>query len=395
MKKIAMFFAAVAVATSAFAQRTAITSNKAGDNWYVGVNAGVSAPATGYKVLSNLTPELGVRIGKNFTTVFGLALDADMHFASMPTQFNTKTWVDETNISLLGTANLSNLFCGYKGQPRCFEVIALGGFGWGHMYGIPNKLNAITSKVAVDFAVNLGSQKQWQVYLEPSLTYNLETFAGAEAYDPTQAPVHVCIQEGCMKYNFNNADFALKLGVNYKFGNSNGTHNFAVEELKDLAEIAALNAKINDLRAALDDCNDGQAKAKKALAAKDAEIAALKKALADCENKPVVKAVALPRVLFACGKSNVQNNQMVNIESIARYMNENPEAKVMITGYASPEGKANFNKKLSVKRAIAVKNVLVNKYKIAADRLETEGLGATDKMSDQVAFNRIAVVNEK
>lgn len=394
MKKIAMFFAAVAVATSAFAQGTAVTASKAADNWYVGINAGVSAPTTGYKVLENLTPELGVRVGKNFTTVFGLALDADMHFASMPAMYNTKTWVDNTNISLLGTANLSNLFAGYKGEPRCFEVIALGGFGWAHSYGIPHKLNSITSKVAVDFAVNLGNQKQWQLYLEPSLTYNLEDFACVEGYDLTQAPVSVCIQEGCMKYNINKSIFALKLGVNYKFGCSNGTHNFAIAELKDLAEIEALNAKINGLRNDLDAANAKEANCRKTVAAKDAEIAALKKALADCENKPVV-TVALPNVLFSCNKSNIEKGQFANVATIAKYLKDNADAKVMISGYASPEGKAAANQKLSLKRAIAVKNMLVKKYGIAADRLETEGCGATDKLYDEVVLNRVAVLNNK
>ena len=62
--------AAVAVSASVFAQGTAIVSNKAGDNIYLGANFGVSTPLKGYKVLGNLSPELGIRFGKNFTTVF-------------------------------------------------------------------------------------------------------------------------------------------------------------------------------------------------------------------------------------------------------------------------------------------------------------------------------------
>ena len=38
-----------------------------------------------------------------------------------------------------------------------------------------------------------------------------------------------------------------------------------------------------------------------------------------------------------------------------------------------------------------MKNALVKKYKIAADRITTEGLGATDKFSDELAFNRVAM----
>lgn len=375
-----MFVAAAAIAASASAQRTVVTASKATDNIYVGVNAGVTAPTTKHSVFGNLSPELGVRVGKNFTTVFGVAVDATMHFSSMPTEFNTKTWVDNTNISLLGTANLSNLFAGYKGEPRTFEVIALGGFGWGHMFGVEEKANALTSKAAIDFALNLGKAKALQVYLEPSITYGLQGWVDDYAANNT------------MKYDINRSGFSVKLGVNYKFGNSNGTHNFAVEQVRDQAEIDALNAQINAAR-----CEADAAKA--AAAKKDAEIARLKKALSDCENKPApvveTKAANLqPSVVFAQGKSVVERSQMSNVEMIAKYMKNNPNAKIKISGYASPEGSKELNQKLSEKRAAAVKDILVKKYKISADRLETEGLGATDKLFDEVEFNRVALFND-
>ena len=71
---------------------------------------------------------------------------------------------------------------------------------------------------------------------------------------------------------------------------------------------------------------------------------------------------------------------MPNIELIAQYMKNHPEANIEIKGYASPEGPKELNQKLSEKRAEAVKNVLVKKYKIAANRLTTKGMGATDKL---------------
>ncbi len=40
----------------------------------------------------------------------------------------------------------------------------------------------------------------------------------------------------------------LNAGLIYKFKNSNGTHNFKIAELRDQAEIDALNAQINELR---------------------------------------------------------------------------------------------------------------------------------------------------
>ena len=121
MKKIAMFIAAAAIAVSASAQRTTITANKAGDNIYVGVNAGAitglkNADPNNKNAFKVFSPEFGVRVGKNFTTVFGLALDANAYFNANKKEsvFSSKTFVKGLDVDLLGTANLMNLFAGYK-----------------------------------------------------------------------------------------------------------------------------------------------------------------------------------------------------------------------------------------------------------------------------------------
>ena len=392
MKKLFLMLAAGMMAASVNAQNTVITSNKAGDNWYIGANAGVSTTLT--KQTENggffkaLAPTFGVRVGKNLTTVFGLALDADMHFKSNDKWYaGSKTFVEDINVNLLGTFNLSNLFAGYPGEPRAFEVIALGGFGWEHGFNHLPKTNAVTSKVALDFAFNLGANKAWQLYIEPSLNYNLKSWVGG--IDEAAIAVIADINDPGFKYDINRSAFAIKVGFNYKFGNSNGTHNFAKQQLRDQSEIDALNGKINELRA------DNNAKDSK-IAADAQTIADLQKKLADCESRPVQvveqKAEYLqPHVIFRQGKSTIDAAQYASIEMVANYMKNHKDAKVKIEGYASPEGKAEFNQKLSVARAEAVKNALVKKYKIAADRITTEGLGATDKLSSENDFNRVAL----
>ena len=392
MKKLFLMLAAGMMAASVNAQNTVITSNKAGDNWYIGANAGVSTTLTkntengGF--FKSLAPTFGVRVGKNLTTVFGLALDADMHFKSNEKWYaGSKTFIEDVNVNLLGTFNLNNLFAGYPGEPRAFEVIALGGFGWEHGFNHLPKTNAVTSKVALDFAFNLGANKAWQLYIEPSLNYNLKSWVGG--IDEAAIAVLADINDPGFKYDVNRAFFSLKAGFNYKFGNSNGTHNFAKQQLRDQSEIDALNGKINELRA------DNNAKDSK-IAADAQTIADLQKKLADCESRPVQvvekKAEYLqPHVIFRQGKSTIDAAQYASIEMVANYMKNHKDAKVKVQGYASPEGKAEFNQKLSEKRAEVVKNALVKKYKIAADRITTEGLGATDKLSSENDFNRVAM----
>ena len=404
MKKIAMLIAAVATVVSASAQpRTTVTANKVDDNIYVGVNAGAITGFRNYyrtqdgakqrnNAFTAFSSEFGARVGKNFTTVFGLALDANVYFKNHKNCCPfavSKTWIQGLDIDLLGTANLMNMFKGYTGQPRFFEVIALGGFGWTHAFGTVDKYNGINSKIAFDFAVNLGSKKQWQVYLEPSITYSVLAF-GAIAPQPEYTNV---MHNSGFQYNINKAGVNLKAGVNYKFRTSNTTHNFAVEQLRDQAEIDALNAKINAAKADAD-------AAKADVAAKAAKVEELKKALNACMNKPVppiVKARAAnlqPSVVFGQGKSNVDRSQEANLDMIAAYMKHNPNARIRISGYASPEGSKELNQTLSEKRAEACKDILVKRYKIAADRIETVGLGATDKLFEEPEFNRVALFHD-
>ena len=386
MKKFFLMIAATMMAASVSAQNTAITANKAGDNWYFGINAGVSTNVkesykdAGDGFFKSIAPTFGVRLGKNLTTVFGLAIDADAHFKSNDKWYGgSKTFFECVNVDLMGTFNLSNLFAGYQGEPRSFELIALGGLGWTHEFCHLSKANGLNSRVALDFAFNLGAAKAWQLYIEPSLTYALAEWDGTPvAYAP-------------MQYNMNNAYFALKAGLNYKFGNSNGSHNFVKAQLRDQAEIDGLNAKINELRADVN-AKDGQ------IAADAQTIADLKAKLAACEARPTqvieqVKKVETlqPIVIFRQGKSVIDPAQYASIEMIAKYMKNHPEANVLVQGYASPEGSVELNQKLSEQRAEVVKDALVKKYKIAASRITTEGLGATDKLSDEVDFNRVAM----
>ena len=394
MKKFFMLFAAAMMAASVSAQdNTAITANKAGDNLYFGINAGVttrvkeSFNGADDGMFKSLAPTLGVRLGKNLTTVFGLAADAEMYFKSNDKFFaGSKTFVETVNVNLMGTFNLSNLFAGYPGEPRAFELIALGGFGWAHEFNHLSKANGLNSKVALDFAFNLGANKAWQLYIEPALTYNLYGWVYDGEITNSILPAYAD-----MKYDLNRAVFSLKAGLNYKFGTSNGTHNFAKAQLRDQSEIDALNAKINELR------NDVNAKDGK-IAADAQTIADLKAKLAACEARPMQtiieekkETILQPMVIFRQGKSVIEPAQYASVEMVAKYMRNHKDAKVIVRGFASPEGNAELNQKLSEARAEAVKTALIKKYKIAADRITTEGLGATDKISEELDFNRVAM----
>ena len=375
MKKLGLLFAAAAMAVSVNAQT--VTESKTFDNFYIGINGGAQVKTTGESWMNNLNSNAGLRIGRWFTPVFGLAAEGNVYFNDHCKHYmpQSKTVARYMNVGLIGTVNLSNWFAGYKGEPRLFEVVPVYGFGWGHTFGTDENYNVLTSKAGIDFTFNLGKAKAWQVYVEPSMNWSLNGYG----------------YEG-VAYNINKSAFQLNAGIVYKFKNSNGSHNFTIAQLRDQNEIDGLNSQINSLRS---DLNDKDAQ----LSAKDKQIKDLQNALDECNKKPkyVKPATATnlqPTVLFRQGKAVVDKSQMPNIELIAQYMKNHPEAKVEIKGYASPEGNKDFNQALSQKRADAVKNVLVKKYKIAADRLTTKGMGATDNLFKQVEFNRVSTFND-
>ena len=387
MKKISTLFAAAVMAASASAQT--VTESKTFDNMYVGVNTGVSTMAKGHAWLKDFRPNLGVRVGRNFTPVFGLAVESNIYFKEVGSKqglfHKNGTAVNGINTSLLGTVNITNWVAGYKGEPRLFEVSAVYGLGWGHVFSnaayYNDNTNMLTSKAGLNLAFNLGKTKAWQFYVEPTMNWALNGMG----------------YEG-VEYNINRAMFQVNVGFNYKFKNSNGTHNFTIAPGRDQAEVDALNAQINSLREENAALTNKDEQNKKNLSAKDTEINNLKQALQECQNKPAPKAATAtnlqPTVIFRQGKTTVDPAQVASIELIANYMKNHKDAKVEIKGYASPEGSKEINEKISQQRADAVKAILVKKYKISADRLQATGMGATDKLFEQVEFNRVATFND-
>ena len=381
MKKLVLMLAAASMAASVSAQTVA--ESKTFDNIYVGINGGVATKTTGHKWLSDLDPNAGIRIGRYFTPVFGLAIEGNAYFSNKP-WVSTGTVVRATNASLLGTVNLSNWFGGYKGEPRTFEVSALYGLGWMHVFtsnkafedATAENRNRMTSKAALDFAFNFGSQKQFQFYVEPSI--NFAFLGNSHAKNPVVSPTtgvsyvdntygygyKTAAQSGQPAYNINNSFVQLNAGLVYKFANSNGTHNFTIVTPRDQAEIDALNAQINELR-----------NRKPEVITKEV-----------VKEVPSVKVKELSVsdlvfVTFAQGKSNLTR------EAKAALNNVKEGSHVQVVGTASPEGSKEINDRLSQARADVVANYLKSRGVNIDD--------ATGKGVQGVTSNRLAVVYVK
>lgn len=373
--------AASAMTASAQEPQTGVGNNKFWDNWYLGVNGGVATKTTDQALLKNLNPELGLRLGKWFTPSIGMAAEGTFLFNNKVYghSYTDASLVHCMQINLLGTANFMNIFGGYQGTPRSFEIIGLAGIGFSHNFDTKSSdgsnwgYNLLNSKFGLDFAFNLGSEKQWQLYFEPSITYAIGGYA----------------ERAKIQYNSNKSNVQLNVGVNYYFKTSNGTHHFMNITECDQREIDALNNTINSLR-------DKNAADQAKIAQLQAEIARLQKALRDCENKPAPEPTyempTIPSVFYNVNKSLITKQQAENVAVAAQILKNHPELKLNVKGYASPEGKAQKNQDLSVRRANAVKDLLVKKYGIDETRITTEGCGTTKDKYETYENNRVAMM---
>ena len=95
-------------------------------------------------------------------------------------------------------------------------------------------------------------------------------------------------------------------------------------------------------------------------------------------------------ITFGQGKATVSADKLPNVERIATYMKNNPSSTVVIKGYASPEGSAEVNERIANQRAEAVKNMLVNKYRIDARRITAKGQGV-GYMFEEPDWNRVSI----
>lgn len=373
MKKfiIVSTFALGAFTANAQTGETALQGTKFGDNWSIGINAGAVTPLTHSSFFKDARPAFGFGITKQLTPVFGLGIQG-MGYVNTT---QSKTAFDASDVSLLGKVNLMNLFGGYQGSPRLFEIEALAGMGWLHYYmNGPGDQNSWSTRFGMNLNFNLGETKAWTLGVRPAIVYDMEgDFNAAKS-----------------RFNVNNAAFELTAGITYHFMTSNGTHHFTNVKPYDPVEIANLNSAVNDLRSQVNN-KDNQ------LINANQQVNALQSELNECRNKvvpveTVVKTSRIPEsiITFRQGKSVVDASQLPNVERVASYMNKHVNTTVVIKGYASPEGNLAFNEKLAKARAEAIKTILVKKYKIDAARITAEGQGIGDMFSEP-DWNRVSI----
>lgn len=347
MKKIFLMMI-MAMSVIVMNAQTAVQSSTTFDNVYTGVEGGIATPLSLDNVFP-LNPTATLRIGKQFTPVWGAEVEGTAWFGSHmadATHFDgvSHNGVRGSYIGVNGTVNITNLFWGYKGTPRLFEVSTVLGTGWLHTY-TPNTIdkpnNGLGVKTGIDLAFNLGKTKAHTVSLRPAVLWNV-----------THA--HTMPLTFCKK----SAQLYLGIGYTYHFKTSNGTHHF---KTYDIAEYEAIIASLNE-----------------ELAKKPKEVIVEKivtKEVPVTERTTVVIDNTEHVVFFA------QNSDVLTTAS--QSILNNVTGTVKVSAFASPEGGEAYNKELSQRRANVVAEYLRNRGVTVTEAI---GYGVVDNSSNRVAI---------
>lgn len=307
------------------------------DNVSVGVSAGVASPLKGGPFWGNMRPGVAVDGMKMLTPSFGIGVEAMCGF-------NTSRWpgwtrsVTAVDHSYLGVFAGYDFIRGLSVQSPFAAGIQLGS-GWGHAFASGGGHSFFATRAGLFLRYALTSR--FALELQPSFLWDMSDAA---------------ISGTSAGYKASRCVFMLQAGFRCSFG-----RGFVYGRVYTPDEIARLNGDVNDMRA---------------------EVVA--------EEAVDNRLNTVYDVFFHSGSSEVEPDQMPNIERVAAHLNQTPSSYVLIEGYASADGAADANSRLSEQRAQAVKDILTRRYGIPSDRIRAVGRGVGHLFAEE-SWNRVSV----
>ena len=97
------------------------------------------------------------------------------------------------------------------------------------------------------------------------------------------------------------------------------------------------------------------------------------------------------QVFFGVGQSKLSAESQQTLDRAIQAMNYRTTTKVTLTGYASPEGNADLNDLLSLRRSRAVRTYLLN-HGITPERIESVAGGVDHQAEERVSARRVDLV---
>ena len=380
MKKGLLFIllAAVSVCLPAQEKENAaksyrVETNRFGANWFISGGVGAQmyfgdndgkadfgkrlAPALDIAVGKWFTPGIGLRVAYNGLQAKGATPNANGPLVDGG-QYSNGYYKEKWNVmNFHGDVmlNLSNMICGYR-EDRLYSFIPYAGAGFVH-----------SGKDAGydELGINAGLINRFRVSDAWDINLELRGLLMKDAFGGTS-------KEGMA---------GVTVGVTYKF-KKRGFNAVPTVPMVPESQLDDMRNRLNSLKG---------------------ENESLKRDLVEARNKKpevIVKKEGgfVPRlvVVFNIGKSNISKREYMNIEAMAKGIKANPEKTFTVTGYADKgTGSAEYNMKLSKKRAEAVRDLMVNEFGVPASQLKVDYKGGVGNMFyDDAKLSRVAIVEE-
>lgn len=386
MKKLLFSLVAFTlVATSASAQEKVIEKAKFSDNWFIQAQGGASYTFSEYYRDASfgklITPQVALSFGKHFTPVFGLRAqvagwESKSKYPAINRDYYKHKYIQG---SLDAMWNLTNIFGKYD-PSRAVDVYGFVGLAFVHGKS-DNYLNLNEGRDPEEFGKQ-GISKSNMVL--PRLGFQVDYHVSNIVSLNLEANA-VLLED---RFNGIVQDRSYDGMVNVLGGITfHINRGFKQSDVYSQSEVDKLNGQINEQRAALANKDNAIAGLKEELAKKP-QVIVEEKAVEETIEEVLMNAV----VVFKLGKSELQENQEINIFNAAKFFQDNLDYRCIITGYADKAtGSAKVNQRISEQRAEAVKKVMVEKFGISADRITTQASGDKVQPFQNDAWNRVVI----
>ena len=351
------------------------------DNWYLQLKAGAQMPffektpdSKNFDI-DKTTAIYSVAVGHWFSPYFGFRFDGQggaLHYDDFGWQK-----LKYAGLDLQLTWDMFNTLGGINSK-RIFSIIPYIGLGGNYAWNF-NK----DTKWAVPSNKGGYRDNQFGVSATFGLEFRFRVHKNVDLFLDARAKA--------MPESFNNLVWddpvepvvSAMAGITINLGKE-GRHFNTFNPCDYTNHIKDLNDRINDLRGQLDETEA------KLRACESRQVEPTQP-----EATPAEKNVAFtPAVRFRINSAKVSANDKITLYDVAQAMKKDSSIKVVLRGYADKKtGTEAYNKKLSERRAEAVRDILVN-YGADADRISTEGFGDSEQpYADENNWNRVVLID--
>ncbi len=342
--------------------------------WYIQLQGGAQYTLGEIDFKDLVSPNVQIAIGRQFTPVFGLRLQANAWQSKAGIKENNQLYKWNWKYVAPGldlTFNLSNLFCGFNPN-RIFNFSVFAGAGAN--IGWDNKKEDIEG-YAVALYPGIGKASENVEYAWDGSKVRLFGRAGIAA-------------------DFKVSD-AVSLGLEVNANTLSDRYNSKKANNWDWYFNALAGIKINL----------GKTYSTRTIEAPKVPEKVIEKVIERVIEKPVPQQIVEPTrtvaekkesfrrdVFFKIGNTQVSKQEQTKVKEVADYMKANPNCKVEVTGYADKgTGNPTINSNLSKRRANTVANMLQRTYGISKDRIVVDYKGDTIQPFAKEIENRVAI----